>query len=36
MITDEFPGNLWLELWETAKAIPAMRQTPLFDEDLVV
>ncbi|XP_071907560.1 uncharacterized protein [Coffea arabica] len=29
-------GNLWRELWETAKPIPAMRQTPLFDEDLAV
>ncbi|GAV72901.1 Rab3-GTPase_cat domain-containing protein [Cephalotus follicularis] len=29
-------GNLWRELWETAKPLPAVRQTPLFDEDLVV
>ncbi|KAG6685810.1 hypothetical protein I3842_12G130300 [Carya illinoinensis] len=29
-------GNLWLELWETAKAVPAVKQTPLFDEDLAV
>ncbi|TYJ96562.1 rab3 GTPase-activating protein catalytic subunit isoform X2 [Cucumis melo var. makuwa] len=29
-------GNLWLELWETSKPVPAVKQTPLFDEDLVV
>ncbi|KAL3503534.1 hypothetical protein ACH5RR_037983 [Cinchona calisaya] len=29
-------GNLWRELWESAKPIPAMRQTPLFDEDFAV
>lgn len=29
-------GNLWRELWETAKPIPAVKQTPLFDEDLAV
>ncbi|GAB2230516.1 hypothetical protein Drorol1_Dr00014785 [Drosera rotundifolia] len=29
-------GNLWLELWETAKAVPAVNQAPLFDEDLAV
>ncbi|XP_074556606.1 uncharacterized protein LOC141812511 [Curcuma longa] len=29
-------GNLWHELWETAKALPAVKQTPLFDEDLAV
>ncbi|XP_072951923.1 uncharacterized protein [Typha angustifolia] len=29
-------GNLWRELWETAKALPAVEQTPLFDEDLSV
>lgn len=29
-------GNLWRELWETAKPVPAVRQTPLFDEDLAV
>ncbi|XP_042451977.1 rab3 GTPase-activating protein catalytic subunit-like [Zingiber officinale] len=28
--------NLWHELWETAKALPAVKQTPLFDEDLAV
>ncbi|XP_057833220.1 uncharacterized protein LOC131043965 isoform X2 [Cryptomeria japonica] len=27
-------GNLWCELWESAKPIPAAKQTPLFDEDL--
>ncbi|CAN0915649.1 Rab3 GTPase-activating protein catalytic subunit [Linum grandiflorum] len=29
-------GNLWRELWETSKPIPAVRQAPLFDEDLAV
>eukprot|EP00268_Persea_americana_P002226 TRINITY_DN10666_c0_g2_i2.p1 TRINITY_DN10666_c0_g2~~TRINITY_DN10666_c0_g2_i2.p1 ORF type:complete len:634 (+),score=119.03 TRINITY_DN10666_c0_g2_i2:150-2051(+) len=29
-------GNLWRELWETAKPLPAVRQAPLFDEDLAV
>ncbi|KAL3364662.1 hypothetical protein AABB24_013443 [Solanum stoloniferum] len=29
-------GNLWRELWETSKPVPAVRQTPLFDEDLAV
>uniref|UniRef100_A0A5B7AUH3 Rab3GAP catalytic subunit conserved domain-containing protein n=1 Tax=Davidia involucrata TaxID=16924 RepID=A0A5B7AUH3_DAVIN len=29
-------GNLWRELWETAKPVPAVKQTPLFDEDLAV
>ncbi|GMH14423.1 hypothetical protein Nepgr_016264 [Nepenthes gracilis] len=29
-------GNLWRELWETAKPVPAVRQAPLFDEDLAV
>nr|GMC76448.1 rab3 GTPase-activating protein catalytic subunit [Ipomoea batatas] len=29
-------GNLWRELWETSKPIPAVRQTPLYDEDLAV
>lgn len=29
-------GNLWRELWETATPLPAIRQTPLFDEDLAV
>ncbi|XXG46851.1 hypothetical protein AAC387_Pa02g1589 [Persea americana] len=29
-------GNLWCELWETAKPLPAVRQAPLFDEDLAV
>lgn len=27
-------GNLWQELWESAKPIPAAKQAPLFDEDL--
>lgn len=29
-------GNLWRELWETAKPLPAVKQTPLFDEELAV
>ncbi|KAK2990033.1 hypothetical protein RJ640_004711 [Escallonia rubra] len=29
-------GNLWHELWETAKPLPAVKQSPLFDEDLAV
>ncbi|XAR67429.1 hypothetical protein NMG60_11002192 [Bertholletia excelsa] len=29
-------GNLWHELWESAKPVPAVKQTPLFDEDLAV
>ncbi|KAG8365093.1 hypothetical protein BUALT_Bualt18G0068400 [Buddleja alternifolia] len=29
-------GNLWRELWETAKPVPAVRQSPLYDEDLAV
>lgn len=29
-------GNLWRELWETAKPVAAVKQAPLFDEDLAV
>ncbi|KAE9596364.1 putative Rab3 GTPase-activating protein catalytic subunit [Lupinus albus] len=29
-------GNLWRQLWETSKPVPAVKQTPLFDEDLAV
>ncbi|KAM0063526.1 putative Rab3 GTPase-activating protein catalytic subunit [Helianthus debilis subsp. tardiflorus] len=29
-------GNLWRELWQTAKPIPAIRQAPLYYEDLSV
>ncbi|XP_010244490.1 PREDICTED: uncharacterized protein LOC104588309 isoform X2 [Nelumbo nucifera] len=29
-------GNLWRELWENAKPLPAAKQAPLFDEDLAV
>ncbi|KAL4554769.1 hypothetical protein LXL04_037373 [Taraxacum kok-saghyz] len=29
-------GNLWRELWEAAKPKPAVRQSPLYDEDLSV
>ncbi|KAJ4725116.1 Rab3 GTPase-activating protein catalytic subunit [Melia azedarach] len=27
-------GNLWRELWETAKPVPAVKQVPLFDDEL--
>ncbi|KAL5735896.1 hypothetical protein ACOSP7_030357 [Xanthoceras sorbifolium] len=29
-------GNLWRELWATSKPVPAVKQVPLFDEDLAV
>ncbi|KQK16053.1 hypothetical protein BRADI_1g26457v3 [Brachypodium distachyon] len=29
-------GNLWKELWDAAKPIPAVEQTPIYDEDLAV
>ncbi|CAN8252874.1 unnamed protein product [Cochlearia groenlandica] len=29
-------GNLWRELWEASKPLPAVKQAPLFDEDLAV
>lgn len=29
-------GNLWRTFWETSKPVPAVRQAPLFDEDLAV
>ncbi|XP_058782263.1 uncharacterized protein LOC131656604 [Vicia villosa] len=29
-------GNLWHELWITSKPVPAVKQTPLFEEDLAV
>ncbi|KAL9663376.1 hypothetical protein QQ045_018762 [Rhodiola kirilowii] len=29
-------GNLWRELWESSKPMPAYQQAPLFDEDLAV
>ncbi|XP_042037345.1 rab3 GTPase-activating protein catalytic subunit-like isoform X1 [Salvia splendens] len=29
-------GNLWREFWETSKPLPAVRQAPLYDEDLAV
>ncbi|KAK4804884.1 hypothetical protein SAY86_004701 [Trapa natans] len=29
-------GNLWRELWDAAKPVPAVKQSPLFDEDLSV
>ncbi|XP_043692439.1 rab3 GTPase-activating protein catalytic subunit isoform X2 [Telopea speciosissima] len=29
-------GNLWRELWETSKPLAAVKQAPLFDEDLAV
>lgn len=35
-IYDLILGNLWRELWETSKPVPAVRQSPLYDEDLAV
>ncbi|KAE9614783.1 putative Rab3 GTPase-activating protein catalytic subunit [Lupinus albus] len=29
-------GNLWRQLWEASKPVPAVKQAPLFDEDLAV
>ncbi|KAL4566790.1 hypothetical protein LXL04_030915 [Taraxacum kok-saghyz] len=29
-------GNLWREIWETAKPVPAVNQSPLYNEDLSV
>lgn len=29
-------GNLWRELWEASKPVPAIKQSPLYDEDLSV
>lgn len=29
-------GNLWRELWDSAKPLPAIKQAPLYDEDLAV
>ncbi|XP_008226869.2 PREDICTED: rab3 GTPase-activating protein catalytic subunit [Prunus mume] len=29
-------GNLWREFWDTSKPVPAVKQVPLFDEDLAV
>ncbi|KAI3986725.1 hypothetical protein MKX01_014263 [Papaver californicum] len=29
-------GNLWHELWRTSKPLPAVKQAPLFDEELAV
>ncbi|WVZ66058.1 hypothetical protein U9M48_015332 [Paspalum notatum var. saurae] len=29
-------GNLWKELWEASKPIPAVEQTPIYDEDFAV
>jgi Rab3 GTPase-activating protein catalytic subunit len=28
------PGNLWQEVWDSAEAIPATRQVPLFDPEM--
>lgn len=28
----KIPGNMWAEVWETARAIPARRQKRLFDD----
>lgn len=29
-----FAGNLWQELWASARPVPAVKQAPLFDEEL--
>ncbi|KAL7219189.1 hypothetical protein ACSBR2_012295 [Camellia fascicularis] len=36
MAMPHFLSNLWRELWETAKTVPAVKQAPLFDEALAV
>ena len=28
----QIPGNMWVEVWQTAKPIPARRQRRLFDD----
>ena len=28
----KIPGNMWLEVWETATPVPARRQKRLFDD----
>lgn len=28
------PGNLWQELWLSSRPVPALKQSPLFDEEL--
>lgn len=28
----KIPGNMWVEAWETARAVPAHRQRRLFDD----
>ena len=28
----QIPGNMWVEVWQSAKPIPARRQRRLFDE----
>ncbi|MED6134720.1 hypothetical protein PIB30_117418 [Stylosanthes scabra] len=35
-ITLLMTGNLWRELWEASKPVPAVKQAPLFDEELAV
>ena len=28
----QIPGNMWVEVWQSAKPIPARRQRRLFDD----
>ena len=28
----QIPGNMWVEVWHSAKAVPARRQRRLFDD----
>ena len=28
----QIPGNMWVEVWQSAKPIPARRQKRLFDD----
>ena len=28
----QIPGNMWVEVWQTARPVPARRQKRLFDD----
>jgi len=28
----QIPGNMWLEVWQSARPVPARRQRRLFDD----
>ena len=28
----QIPGNMWLEVWQTARPVPARKQRRLFDD----